>query len=819
MANILTKSSLFALILVCTTAFMPQVFFAQGTLRGELIIPGNTGVMSERCAQTYDLVFTKDGLDVEDPLEIFLSNHGQAEFDIDFRFPAGAFPATMSSDDEQLIIPVTIISDGLAEGAESIIWEFAWFSGAEHSGDFRIEAQIVDDYSIEIQSPTDTITWCQNAPFSLEAISDGPIQWSPGSWFADSTGNQVTIIPQGAGWIYATTGEGDCMVSDSIYLDMVSALVDAADTLFICLGGVGITLPGEVSGPVTGFTWTPADTTLSDPLSLTPIANPTFTSTYILTASFGALCVSSDTVVVRVDSLPHDLHIDIAPSKPYYCAGEVVAIFSPTYDSLAYPDLTFNWLEYDATFLTDNGLLNAALQLLDTTLYIRENINNACRSQDSILINVIPPSVPLSVTDTILCPGESFQVSVLKGDLEDPEWEPGDGLSCTKCFNPVVVVPGPPGSTKVYSFSATSQGCPVGASLVIEIPGPQPIDIDGDQTVCADDQVPLTIANPDGLSDFTWNVLNGNASLSCTGCPNPVVNVQGNEIITIGVTAETDDANFCGASGIINLLPGAVMQVTAPALVACEGGTVVATTGHPELTDITWEVFSGGSNLSLSCSQCPEPIVTVNGQGSLRFTAETDDPDICRVTGIVGVGVAAPDVAAFALSPDPAVEPIGQGTEVVVTIGITPMLPATITWIVNGVSMTTGSNVITINANNEVNLVEAIYINSKGCEQRDTISIVTVPPSYKIPNAFTPNNDDINDKFRVILIGNIEVKEFKIFNRWGQLVYDAPVGDVEGWDGKIKNEPAPSDTYVYMATLILPNGRTELVKGDVLLLR
>ncbi len=40
------------------------------------------------------------------------------------------------------------------------------------------------------------------------------------------------------------------------------------------------------------------------------------------------------------------------------------------------------------------------------------------------------------------------------------------------------------------------------------------------------------------------------------------------------------------------------------------------------------------------------------------------------------------------------------------------------------------------------------------------------------------------------------MKEFKIFNRWGQLVYDAPVGDVEGWDGKIKNEPAPSDTYV-----------------------
>ncbi|MEO5906579.1 MAG: T9SS type B sorting domain-containing protein, partial [Saprospiraceae bacterium] len=65
----------------------------------------------------------------------------------------------------------------------------------------------------------------------------------------------------------------------------------------------------------------------------------------------------------------------------------------------------------------------------------------------------------------------------------------------------------------------------------------------------------------------------------------------------------------------------------------------------------------------------------------------------------------------------------------------------------------------------------------------------------------------------------IEIEEFLIFNRWGQLVYEAPQGDLAGWDGIWKDKPAPSDTYVYSAKFKYPNGRTEVAKGDVALLR
>ena len=58
-----------------------------------------------------------------------------------------------------------------------------------------------------------------------------------------------------------------------------------------------------------------------------------------------------------------------------------------------------------------------------------------------------------------------------------------------------------------------------------------------------------------------------------------------------------------------------------------------------------------------------------------------------------------------------------------------------------------------------------------------------------------------------------------VFNRWGQLVYKGPDNDNVGWDGMFKNQPAASDTYVYKATLSFPDGRAEIVKGDVILLR
>ena len=89
---------------------------------------------------------------------------------------------------------------------------------------------------------------------------------------------------------------------------------------------------------------------------------------------------------------------------------------------------------------------------------------------------------------------------------------------------------------------------------------------------------------------------------------------------------------------------------------------------------------------------------------------------------------------------------------------------------------------------------------------------------YVIPNAFSPNNDNSNDRFRVLISGDIEIVEFKVFNRWGQLVYDNENG-LEGWDGTFNGNPQPSDVYAYLIVLRFPDGQEVVEKGDVTLIR
>lgn len=808
--------SLFRFILTGVLLSTFSLSQGQTMLTASLVTPGGAGILSEKCIGPYQLIIRR-GLENKDTTLIFISDTGDAQAGVDYNFPPGAFPATMLPKDSILIIPVTVINDALAEGLETLSWEIAFLAGT-NSGTITVETAIADAYSVHINSPSDTITWCRDLNYVLLATSDAEIHWTPSAEFIDSTGESATVRPHESGWYYATVGSKTCGAKDSVYFNLAIVEITDPDTVFICKDAEGIVLHGTLEGLATNFQWIPADS-LSNPLILNPTANPIVTTTYILQSNIG-VCTAFDRVVVRVDSIPADLHIDIAPFKDHYCAGEMVALFSPSFDSLDFPDLDFNWIPFtNGTFNSINGILNASLTLQDTTLYIRENINNACTSSDSILINVIPSSVPISVSDTTLCPGESFKVVILSNQVTDPQWTPKEGLSCDKCLDPTVTVIGMPGSGQSYQFAGKILECPVGANLNISIPPIEIINLAADQTVCGGDVVPITVLNPDGLTNFNWKIDFGNASLSCTTCPNPSVTVNADGVVNILVTAMVSDpTSFCGAQGFIQLSPGQVLQDNSNSLQACLGGTAVAVLGNTDYTDIVWGVQNG--QLSLSCTNCPNPTVTVNSAGALLFTAEVSDPNVCKVTGQVPVTIFDEDVSNIIITPDPnAGSGIGQGSDVMASLNASPT-PSPIMWTVNGTNIPTTNSTISFNASEEINFVTATFTNSKGCEQIDTLSFATVPPDYKIPNAFTPDNgDEINDNFKIIINGNIAVNDFMIFNRWGQLVYKAPENDSMGWDGRFKDQPAASDTYIYKATLRFPDGKSKLVKGDVILLR
>ncbi|HEX6431163.1 MAG TPA: gliding motility-associated C-terminal domain-containing protein, partial [Niastella sp.] len=112
-----------------------------------------------------------------------------------------------------------------------------------------------------------------------------------------------------------------------------------------------------------------------------------------------------------------------------------------------------------------------------------------------------------------------------------------------------------------------------------------------------------------------------------------------------------------------------------------------------------------------------------------------------------------------------------------------------------------------------------------GCESEDDVRIV-VPcgkGAVYMPNAFTPNGDGKNEVFNIKGYGIQRVKSFRIFNRWGQLVYGRgnflPGDRKFGWDGMFNGRPADPGAYVYIAEVTCNEGKPIVVKGTVMLIR
>ncbi len=106
------------------------------------------------------------------------------------------------------------------------------------------------------------------------------------------------------------------------------------------------------------------------------------------------------------------------------------------------------------------------------------------------------------------------------------------------------------------------------------------------------------------------------------------------------------------------------------------------------------------------------------------------------------------------------------------------------------------------------------------CKGKDSL-YVDAQPCCKVvfPNAFTPNGDGKNDVFRMIKKGGtLNISVFRIFNRWGQIVFDS-ANDKIGWDGTCNGVPQDMDTYHYYTKYKCADGNYYEEKGEVTLIR
>jgi gliding motility-associated-like protein len=112
-------------------------------------------------------------------------------------------------------------------------------------------------------------------------------------------------------------------------------------------------------------------------------------------------------------------------------------------------------------------------------------------------------------------------------------------------------------------------------------------------------------------------------------------------------------------------------------------------------------------------------------------------------------------------------------------------------------------------------------LDANGCSATDMVTVeVKDIQEIFIPNAFTPNNDANNDVFKVYGdMSTIALLDLKIFNRWGEKVYET--NDIDfAWDGTYKGEYVDRGVYTYTLKIVYVNGvSNDLYKGSITVLR
>lgn len=87
-----------------------------------------------------------------------------------------------------------------------------------------------------------------------------------------------------------------------------------------------------------------------------------------------------------------------------------------------------------------------------------------------------------------------------------------------------------------------------------------------------------------------------------------------------------------------------------------------------------------------------------------------------------------------------------------------------------------------------------------------------------IPNAFTPNGDNLNDLFRAITNDQITSFRLEVYDRYGNLIFKT-INPKKGWDGTVKGIPMPSGLFAWQCFFQLDGQELEYMKGSVILLR
>ncbi len=370
--------------------------------------------------------------------------------------------------------------------------------------------------------------------------------------------------------------------------------------------------------------------------------------------------------------------------------------------------------------------------------------------------------------------------------------------------NPPSLLYNVPGSDSVQLIVINSSGCADTVTKYFSIyPLPQ-VSAGADTTICLGQSATLTAS---GATTYNWLPPTSN-TLSCINCASPVAT----PIFTSSYVVEGTSAFGCVKEDnvLVTVLQPQTITVSPLTDSICVGQSVPLNASGESL--YIWSPATGLSNPGIANPSASPTITTV------YQVIGTDSKFCFSDTQFVKITVF--DYPTVNLGPDATI-PVGSSYQI---NGIGSSDIDLISWTpTTGLSCTDCLSPLASPVSTTTYI--ARVVNNGGCATMDSITIIVTCNNSNlfVPNTFSPNGDGMNDVFYVRGKGLSSVQSMRIFDRWGQMVFEkrnfAPNDPSVGWDGTMNGKKAPVDVYIYTIEVICENSVVVAYHGNVALIR
>jgi gliding motility-associated-like protein len=437
--------------------------------------------------------------------------------------------------------------------------------------------------------------------------------------------------------------------------------------------------------------------------------------------------------------------------------------------------------------------------------------NNGCEIQDSILVSFIGiPEASFSLNDTIGCVPLTISFSFTPNENESFLWDFGNGVYDSTNAN----------TTFTYNNSGNYQVNLIISETICSLSDTATslINVSPQISVTQNDTIGLCVSVPIQFSptftgnptEFIWSTnsnfsdtLNSDLSQSQLLVNDPQPGYY--YLLTSNGECFEKDSVF------VQFVSADLSLSVSNSICVGEKAVVTAINSNPLITfDYNW------SPSSIIVNQTNSYQIEVNPTTSQYIYLSATSSNGCFIQDSIFINVSYIDsTQVIASSSEYNVLP---GT-VIVLSGM-PNGLSSYSWTPNtGLST---PNAQTTNATVEENTIYTLTVSDGVCSKIDTVEVkvfqlICNGEYLFIPNAFTPNADNFNDVLYVRGY-NIEKMIFRIFDRWGEMVFESTDKNV-GWDGTFRGRKLDPDVYDYYLDITCVGGLNELIKGNVTLMK